>query len=58
MSDNYKADRDFVESIKLGFKAIRARESSKPEHARNYNFAQRELEPGEPVTDRVFGVPL
>jgi DNA (cytosine-5)-methyltransferase 1 len=48
----YDAQDDMTKSLAFAYSAIRARESSKPEHDRNYDFAKRELEPGEPVTDR------
>lgn len=55
MTDNYNADRDFAESLAIGYAAIRARESAKPESARSYEFAKREFVPAD-VADRPFGV--
>lgn len=57
MTDTYNPDHDFSESLKLGYTAIRDRESAKPEHLRNYDFAKREHQP-QKIEDRPFGIPL
>lgn len=38
----YDAQGDFAESLKVGYAAIRERETAKPESLRNYDFAKRE----------------
>jgi hypothetical protein len=45
MTDEYNPERDFAESLKIGYAAIRARESAKPESARSYDFTKREFVP-------------
>lgn len=53
----YDAQDDMTKSLAIGYAAIRARESAKPESARSYEFAKREFVPGD-VSYRPFGLPV
>lgn len=55
MTDTYDAQADLAESIKLGFRVIRERESAKPKGLRSYDFARQEHKP-QVIEDRPFGV--